>query len=485
MGEIGAHCVIKDRVVERCYSISRCRTVKQRRRKPRLTVIVGAGATTGAVIASLRWQKDRLGNPLSEDTIKRQDNYSTQHLTEKIGRLGAPQAVIAGTPYGRGARDVPGTPPRRYDTQVSVIPWLMQALGAYYRAPNFETLLGVIEDLEMFASSQHNLTARDEYRFPLNAFLDPLPRHAFLLDRLLLQEARRQIVATLMEHVPDKEHYAAIQYRASFDVLKKSFDLDVFTLNYDLLLDAALTSNGQQPFDGFTRDVGSNGPVAQAFDRSGFIARGQREPCTLIHLHGCSLFGYIADRTNTIRFDEIVKHHNVYAALSSVTGSVRSETTQNGEILSAGPIISGVNKIAKITATMVPYGYYYQALGNAISSNSRLLIIGYGGADPHVNAWIEQFQYIHGQARRAVVVLGGGASTQLSFTRETTIDRLVDAVDNKIPTKTFSHHEGLQQITDATLLSHDGFPISARSANDVAAFLNTAADSRPQTEGAG
>lgn len=32
-----------------------------RRRKPRLTVIVGEGATTGAVIAHLRGQKDRAG----------------------------------------------------------------------------------------------------------------------------------------------------------------------------------------------------------------------------------------------------------------------------------------------------------------------------------------------------------------------------------------------------------------------------------------
>ncbi|MDA8120069.1 MAG: SIR2 family protein [Gammaproteobacteria bacterium] len=458
-------------VVEASHSLYMTAAMKKRRPKPRLTVIVGAGATTGAVIASLRQQKDRSGKPLSEDVIKRQDNYSTQHLTAKIGRLDAPQAIIAGAPYGRGARDVPGTPPRRYDTQVSVIPWLMQALRAYYRAPNFETLLGVIEDLEMFAGSQYNLTARDEYRFPLNAFLDPLPRHAFLLDRLLLQEARRQIVATLMEHVPDKEHCAATQYRASFDILKKSFDLDVFTLNYDLLLDAALTSDSQQPFDGFIRDAGSNGPAARAFDRPSFIARAQRDPCTLVHLHGCSLFGYIADHTGVIRFDEIVKHHNVNAALSSVTGSVRSENTQNGEILSAGPIISGVNKIAKITATMAPYGYYYQALGNAISSNSRLLIIGYGGADPHVNAWIEQFQYIHGQARRAVVVLGGGASAWLSFAHETALDRLMHSVDNAIPPKTLSHTTGIQTLTEATLLAHDGFPVSAEDTREMVSFF--------------
>lgn len=480
---MGANCVVGRRVIEGTYFISWCGTVKQHRRKRRLTVIVGAGATTGAVIAHLRCQKDQSGNLLSEDVIKRQDTYSTRDLTEKVKRLNGLQARQAGTPYDPGPRNRPNAMISQVDSDIPVIPWLMRALEAHYRSPNFEHLLAAIEDLEMFAGNSHNLLVPDEHCSPLNAFFDPLPRHAFLMDQSLLRAARGQIVAALMEYVPDERHVSAIQYyRGPFDILRKSFDLDVFTLNYDLLLDAALTSDGDTPFDGFTGEIRGRRFTARAFDRAGFMTTAQRAPCTLIHIHGCSLFGYIADPKNTVPYDEIVKYRAVPQAITSITESLRAEHTQHGRILSAGPIISGVNKAAKITATVVPYGYYYQALADAISTNPRLLIIGYGGSDPHVNSWIAQFPLIHRSSRRAVVVLGGGASTRLTFTRQTTIDRLVDAVDNAIPSKTVPTTSGLQRITDATLLSHDGFPISAKSARAIVAFLKAGAAGRLETE---
>ena len=361
----------------------------------------------------------------------------------------------------------------------------MRALEANYESPIFEHLLAAIEDLEMFAANAHNLAVSDEHRTPLSAFFDPWPRHAFLMDQFMLREARSQVVAFLMECVPDAHHAATSQYRENFDALRKSFDLDVFTLNYDLLLDAALTLDGETSFDGFTTEIAGRRSTARAFDRSGFLATAQRAPCTLIHLHGCKVFGYANDSTNAVRYDEIVKYLRTGDAVESITGNLRPEHTQHGEILSAGPIISGVNKAAKITATMVPYGYYYQALGNAISANPRILVIGYGGSDPHVNSWIAQFPHIHGLSRRAVVVLGGGASTWLSFARQTTIGRLIDAIDNTVSSKTVSQTVGLQQITEATLLSHDGFPISAKSARAIAAFLKTGTTDRLQTGVAG
>lgn len=470
-GEIAAHCVLKMRVVEGFYFISWSGLVRQRRGKPRLTVIVGAGATTGAVIAHLRSQKDRSGNPLTEVAIKNQPTYSTRDLTEKIRRANGLQARLFGTSYDPGPRNRPGATIDRVDSDIPVIPWLMRALEAHYQSPNFEHLLAAIEDLEMFAANTHNLSISEEHRTPLSAFFDPLPRHAFLMDRFLLREARRQVITTLMGYVPDARDIAANQYRAPFDVLRGYFDLDIFTLNYDLLLDAALTSEDGSPFDGFTRKISGHGAAAHSFARTDFATMAQRMPCTLVHLHGCSQFGYIADPGKTVRYDEIVKYDNRKDAMDSFTGSLQAEHTQNGNILSAGPIISGVNKAAKITATMVPYGYYYQALGNAVSANPRLLIIGYGGSDAHVNSWIEQFQRIHGQARRAVVVLGGGASTWLSFTRVTTLDRLMDSVDSTISPKTVSQRTGVQELTKTTLLAHDGFPISIKHTREIVSFL--------------
>jgi hypothetical protein len=64
------------------------------------------------------------------------------------------------------------------------------------------------------------------------------------------------------------------------------------------------------------------------------------------------------------------------------------------------PIISGLNKAARLTLNPVPYGYYYRALIDSLLSNERLLVIGYGAKDEHVNTWLEQFVAKHGERRR-------------------------------------------------------------------------------------
>lgn len=208
--------------------------VTRRRRKPRLSVVIGAGATTGAIITHLRGQKDPSGNPLSEEVIKKQTACSTRDLTEMVRGLDRLQARLAGTPYDPGPRNRPDARIHGVDSDVPVIPWLMRALEAHYESPNFEHLLAAIEDLEMFAANANNLSVSDEHRTPLSAFVDFLPRHAFLIDRFLSREARRQVIAALMEYVPDARHGAANQCRESFDILRRHFDLDIFALNYDL-----------------------------------------------------------------------------------------------------------------------------------------------------------------------------------------------------------------------------------------------------------
>jgi hypothetical protein len=58
----------------------------------------------------------------------------------------------------------------------------------------------------------------------------------------------------------------------------------------------------------------------------------------------------------------------------------------------------------KLTENPAPYGNYYLAFATAILQNPRLLIVGYGAADPHVNAWLGEFVKIHGSDRRVVWV---------------------------------------------------------------------------------
>jgi len=77
---------------------------------------------------------------------------------------------------------------------------------------------------------------------------------------------------------------------------------------------------------------------------------------------------------------------------------------QDGRFVSTAlaPIISGLDKITKLAHEPEPFGHYYQAFVDSLLACNRLLVIGYGGRDPHVNAWIEQWKRMHGDDRRAV-----------------------------------------------------------------------------------
>jgi hypothetical protein len=66
------------------------------------------------------------------------------------------------------------------------------------------------------------------------------------------------------------------------------------------------------------------------------------------------------------------------------------------------PIISGLHKLQKLNAQ--PYANYYAAFAQVISASPRLLIIGYGKGDDHINHWIREFAQIHNQAARIVEI---------------------------------------------------------------------------------
>ncbi len=106
------------------------------------------------------------------------------------------------------------------------------------------------------------------------------------------------------------------------------------------------------------------------------LSRAQSDDRVLIHLHGSVRFGYSIEGSPL----ELVRYTNADAALASLHIGV-SDKNSHGNIISGTPIISGLDKVAKLSQNPVPYGYYYQALTQALTQNRCLLIIGYGGAD--------------------------------------------------------------------------------------------------------
>lgn len=342
----------------------------------RLTILLGAGSTITA------------GAP------------STQDLTTHVCRIRRPLVVRMGTPYllalplSQEGREEP----LRTSNAVPVCKLILDALNASYKSVNFEVVIHALEQLQSFAQAQ-NIDAHDNFRSVLSAFLEAARKHEILLDANLLSEARRAVMEEILTQIGNKLFCVGPkpeqQLSDFFTRLTDHFDLSVFTLNYDDLADR--TGNW---FDGFTIPCDPDStPTPWGFDRRGFIERCHTESKVLLHMHGSTRFGY------SPRGDfDLVKYDDASKALDSFKYIRQSDKTENGNIISGTPIISGFNKVMKLTGNPVPYGYYYQALVAALLQNPRLLVVGYGGADPHINTWLGEFVRTHNSNRRVVWV---------------------------------------------------------------------------------
>lgn len=91
--------------------------------------------------------------------------------------------------------------------------------------------------------------------------------------------------------------------------------------------------------------------------------------------------------------------------------------------MSVDPIISSLNKTAKLMHNPAPFGYYFRAFSDSVVQSHRLLVIGHGGRDDYINAWLRQMPEIHGESRRVVWV--GKSSGQACGNRTPEKDTLI------------------------------------------------------------
>jgi len=159
-------------------------------------------------------------------------------------------------------------------------------------------------------------------------------------------------------------------------------------LNYDDVI--------ERVSDGFYDGFAPMGDDPYVFVASEFL-NSFREREILCHLHGSIHFGYDPEilKYEIVKWDDLSKaaeSHNV----------LRPPTYASGEIADVGPILSGLRKADKLNS--VPYAYYHYALNDTLASCPRLVVIGYGGNDTHINFWIRQQKGHWGPQSRIAVV---------------------------------------------------------------------------------
>ena len=280
-------------------------------------------------------------------------------------------------------------------SRVSAARLLHRALRSEYGAQiNFELALHAIESLLSYSAADTFDDRLADVHQVMRAFTDPSPRWTTLVHYDVLKRLRESMLTEIVRLFNARERKAwtaltptsSIANRSSqfIDALSQAFSLRCFTLNYDTLIDRHLNWN-----DGFPNENGA------AFSRSRFNKKLSVSEPFLFHLHGSTQFGF----TET---GAIGKFRDSADALASYEQARSFKPNQAGELNDAGPIISGLRKLDKLNST--PYGYYYSAFINSIIAEPRLLVIGYGFKDAHLNYWLGQHRAIHRSERRVVLI---------------------------------------------------------------------------------
>jgi hypothetical protein len=425
--------------------------------KQRLTVLLGAGSTLNLGVTPADVQ--HVGMPCTDD------------LTERIKGMPFPAVSRQNIPILLG-------PDQNQPLQIGghvpipILSMIHRALASEFEYVDFELILHAIEQLDPIVASAGDQRRHDRYRAVLSPFVEVCRKHDLLNDTMVLGELRPAIITeiyrTIIGRVP-VDHLAQPPALHGFiRRLEKEFQLSVFTLNYDDVVDGALGSW----FDGFVRpaDQSAQGSAwtANGFDARHFNNWREASEPLLVHLHGSVRFGYLRHEFGT------GKYSDSQAALESVEWTRAGDHHVAGQIVSASPIISGLSKAAKLVYNPEPFGYYYRALIDSVLACERLLVVGYGGRDDHINVWLSQFEKTHAESRRIVWICRLDAHR----VREPSEEKgMIGLLAGAGAFREFVHYddpenEGKFQTCGRLGLVPSGFPVSAETEAEIITFLS-------------
>lgn len=270
-----------------------------------------------------------------------------------------------------------------------------------YGSPNFEHILHCLEALTGLIRSQDPNTT-PSYRLIEAELCDGL--HKSLPSPISgnwLIAAHWEFFQTIYDEVLQTTQAAPLQprwpeFRDFLARLNREFDMHIVTTNYDTLVESALGWGAAE--QGFT-------PVS---GESILRFTGQASLPKLLHMHGSLAFGYrdiMSSDPNRFLYEDDHEDLHLHPNPASAVATWFGRSTQNsmaGRSTIAGPIITGLQKPDKLLPE--PYSSYYRQFQELASSTPRVMVVGYGFGDQHVNAVMSRLTRWHGAQRRIVLV---------------------------------------------------------------------------------
>ncbi len=296
---------------------------------------------------------------------------------------------------------------------------ILRALRSRFesQSANFEDVLHVLEELDSLATSS------DRAPTMLRGFVRPILSEVGASHGEIRNE-RFELMEAIAEEF-DMINYDS-SWRPLYNLLKPRldiFDLDIFTLNYDLVSDVATYAlsmlSGKKWFDGF-------GQMVYMRDASGFRADqyANWRPgwghvyLTHAHLHGALSYAYYGSDMRMAHSAplELVYTANLAAARETWAWARRVALADpKADFRGVIPIVSGLRKMEKLSAQ--PFANYYAGLAQALSKSPYLMIVGYGAGDEHINYWLREFTHIHNENARVVEIRKSADSEQFTMQR--------------------------------------------------------------------
>jgi hypothetical protein len=302
-----------------------------------------------------------------------------------------PKLIVCGTPF---LYTDESEKPFAWNTSVPVLQLLYRELSNTFGSVNFELILYAIEQLLPFANMRTGAASSEKFLPSIAAFVEMRRNCEILNDGSLLRATHDRIISEIHSEIQNRSFQLPrndLPLHKLINTLAEEFHLEIFTLNYDDIVDLARNDW----FDGFVgENLSSTYGACKSFDAQAFDSWRELSEPVLVHLHGSVRFG------PSMGDVDLVKYTDTREAGKAIQGVGRGDMFVGGHQVRWEPIISGLNKAARLTLNPAPYGYYYRALIDCLLFNERLLVIGYGARDEHVNTWLDQFRAKHGERRR-------------------------------------------------------------------------------------
>lgn len=266
---------------------------------------------------------------------------------------------------------------------------------------NFEQVFHCMESYLSYARSWSNSCANTDICPVFGPFTAP----SKLFDVREISPVMSQFLLRIMDIVSGYNGYFEKEKLNNenwlTDFILSLGTTDIFNFNYDTIFESVLGDGGYE--DGFV-------PTSASADYQVFNPRKLMNcpvgMSTINHLHGCINY-YHPDNPNNhikdLRFEDWVKYHDYSEVRKRMIGRTQSQPhSQTNETIYNGPIITGLNKTAKLNC--VPFDFYHANLVNSITRNNKLLIIGYSFGDLYCNQLIQRMNLVHGDKARVCII---------------------------------------------------------------------------------